>query len=135
MYKASNIASPEMIERICTDVQLFLESGYNADNPEECITRGQIAEQYMAITGKMLADAKYHVQQIIRSEFYDAAKKAMEVNMKPAALNKYLKSLTADAEYLVTWCERLNRGCTHALDWQRTIVSKLKMEAAMAGKI
>lgn len=131
----NNISSPETIYQTCLDVQQFLESGYNSDNPEECVERGKIAEQYMATTGKMLADAKYHVQKIINSEYYEAAKKALEVNMKPAAFNKYLKSLTADADYLVNWCERLNRSCTHTLDFQRTIISKLKAEAALAGKI
>ena len=135
MFTPSNIASPETIFKLCTDVQQFLESGYNADNGDECVTRGQIAEQYMATTGKMLADAKYHVELVLSSKFLEAVREANKEKMQTSTMNKYLDSLTAEYNYLVTWCERLNRSCTHALEWQRTIISKLKAEAALAGRI
>lgn len=135
MFQPSNIASPEMIHKLCVDVQYFLENGYNADNPAECVTRGQIAEQYMATTGKMLADAKYHVDSIINSKFLQAVKEANESRMQTSTLNKYLDSLTAEYNYLVNWLDRLNRACVHSLEFQRTIISKLKAEAALAGRI
>ncbi len=135
MFTPSNIASPETIFKLCTDVQQFLESGYNADNGDECVTRGQMAEQYMATTGKMLADAKYHVDIVLSSKFLEAVREANKEKMQTSTLNKYLDSLTAEYNYLVTWLDRQNRALVHSIDFTRTIISKLKAEAALAGRI
>ena len=128
MFKATNIATPEMIYKSCEEVQLFIEATYDADNPTECVARAQSAEGYMGLTSKMLADAKYHYDSLLNGIFIDAIKKAEGVRMQTSTLNKYIDTLCYDYNYLVTWSDRLNRSCTHCLDLQRSFISKLKAE-------
>ncbi len=42
------------------------------------------------------------------------------------AVNAIIDSLCKDEQYLVDWCERLNRTATHQLEWCRTVISKAK---------
>lgn len=128
MFSPTNIASPEKISNSCTEIQAFLESHYEADNADACVNRGQVAEQYMALTSKLLADAKYHEQSLLNSKFIEAVKHGNEHKMNASTLNKYIDTLVADYTYLVNWCERLNKACTHSVEFQRTIISKLKQE-------
>lgn len=134
MFTPTNISTPDQIFKSCEEIQAFLESHYEADNADACVNRGQTAEQYMAITSKMLADAKHHVERLLNSQFIDAVRTGQEKRMSASTLNKYIDSLTADYNYLVNWCERLNKSCTHAVEFQRTIISKLKQEMYLAGR-
>lgn len=133
MFTPTNIASAEDIFKYCTEVQTFLESHYEADNGDACVNRGIMAENYMALTGKLLADAKFHVESLLNSKFIEAVRIGNEKKMSASTMNKYIDSLTSEYSYLVNWCDRINRACTHTLEFQRTIISKLKAEAALAG--
>ena len=44
----------------------------------------------------------------------------------------FIDSLCKNEQYLVDWCDRLNRTATHQLEWCRTIISKAKAEMALA---
>jgi uncharacterized protein YejL (UPF0352 family) len=136
MYQATNIASLETIHKVCTEVQAVLEAHYDADNPAACVDRGLIAEGYMATTGKLLADAKYHRDNFVNSAIAATIREALE-NSKmwsTSLISKKIEALAADYNYLVNWCERLNRACTHAVEWQRTLVSKHKAEQYNSNK-
>lgn len=116
----------DVIQDTCIEVQTFLEQSYDADNGTAVVERAQKMEQYMAVTGKMLADAKYHFSDVFESGFMKAIKE--NIDIAPSTLNKYLDSLVKDYAYIVNWIDRLNRSCTHQLDFSRTIISKLKNE-------
>jgi hypothetical protein len=133
MFKPTNISSPESIFSACTEIQSFLEAHYEADNGDACVSRLQGCEQYMALTSKMLADAKYGLRELEESSIIKAIEASYAKKMATTTLNKYIDSLTRDYAYLVDWVERLNRSCTHSAEFQRTIISKLKEEARLAG--
>jgi len=132
MFKPTNIATSEQIFAACTEAQSFLESHYEADNGDACVSRMQGCENYMALTSKLLADAKHRLREVEESSIIKAIEAAYASKMSTSTMNKYIDSLTRDYAYLVDWCERLNRSCTHSADFQRTIISKLKEEARFA---
>ena len=37
-----------------------------------------------------------------------------------------------EEQYLVDWCERINRTATHQLEWCRTLIAKARAEMALA---
>ena len=76
-----------------------------SEEVQEAVLRGNDLAVYIARTGKLLADAK---------------------------VNAIIDSLCKDEQYLVDWCERLNRTATHQLEWCRTVISKAKAEMALA---
>lgn len=128
MYKPTNIMPLSEIATSCHELQTFLEAHYEADNPNAVVQRGNYLESYMAISGKMLADAKYHYNEMVNSHVIEAVRVGNEGKMGTSTINKYIEALCRDAAYYVDWCDRINRACTHQLDFQRTIISKLKEE-------
>lgn len=134
MYQASNIATPEQISESCREMQPFIEAHYDADNPTAVVDRANILESYMALSGKMLADAKYRLSEVMNSVFVKSVKEAVNSGMSPSLTNKYIDSVCRDYQYLVDWCDRINRSCTHQLEFARTIISKLKAEMQMSGR-
>ena len=84
-------------------------------------------------TGKLLADAKYHLNGKKKSEVFDTLREtASRAGATSKAVNAIIDSLCKDEQYLVDWCERLNRTATHQLEWCRTVISKAKAEMALA---
>lgn len=128
MFKATNIASADNIYKHCTEIQSFIEAHYEADNPNSVIDRAKSLEGYMALSGKLLADAKYHYNDVLNSIFIQAVKDGNAQKMSTSTMNKYIDSLVKDYQYLVDWADRINRTCTHELEFSRTIISKLKEE-------
>ena len=86
----------------------------------------------MALSGKMVADAKYRYDEVLNSVFIKAVRDGNESRMQTSTLNKYIDSLCKDYAYLFTWSDRINRTCTHQLDFSRTMISKLKEEMKAA---
>lgn len=129
------LISIEKLKAECQLIQSFLEADYPSDNPGACEARGRDLEAYMARTGKMLADAKYYREQAVS----DAINKTLDVAAKqgklwtPTLVNKKVDALARDHNYLVNWCDRLNRSCTHSLDFVRTLLSKHKEEMRLVG--
>lgn len=128
MFKPTNIASPEEINSHLTEIQGYIEAHYEADNPQQVTDRAVNIEAYMALSGKLLADAEHHYHSIVNSAIMEALKQAIETKLSPSTLNKHVESAARDYKYLVTWCERVNKSCTHQLEMSRTMLSKLKAE-------
>lgn len=126
MYKATNIATTDLIEKSCIEMQAFIESHYDADNGDSVMNRAQALEAYMALSGKLLADAKYHLNTAINSDFLSAFKQVS--GMSPSVQKKYLDSICKDYQYLVDWCGRINASCTHQLDMCRSTMATLRAE-------
>lgn len=96
---------------------------------EEVVQRGNDLAVFIARSGKLLADAKYHLNTKMKSEVFDTLRDtAKQAGATSKATNKIIDSLCADEQYLVDWCERINRTATHQLDWCRTLISKAKEE-------
>lgn len=110
------------------EIQEFLEITMS-DNPQEVIERGNELQVYMARTGKMLADAKYILNEQKKQETMDVVREfIIDQKLSAKVQNALIDGLCKDAQYLVDWIERLNAACTHQLDWCRSVNSKNKEE-------
>lgn len=125
MEMNSLISTFEDIKKELIEVQSFLEITMSED-ANEAVVRGNDLAVYMARTGKLVADAKYHRDQKLRSEMIKEYQKLLDFPASVAV--KYTDTLVENETYLMTWATRLNASCTHQLDWCRTIISKAKAE-------
>jgi hypothetical protein len=113
-------------------IQDFLEEPI-LDEIEAVVSRGDELLGYIARTGKMKADAKYHLDNKMKSAIMDTVR-VMGKNLMPAStLNELVKANCETENFLYNWCERLNRSATHQLDWLRSLVSKEKEEMRLSG--
>lgn len=106
-------------------IQDYIETPINEDM-NEAELRGNELSVYMARSGKLLADAKYHKDQKQNSAIVEELKKILQLPTSTA--NKYIDALTKEENYMVNWADRINRSCTHQIDWCRTLISKAKEE-------
>lgn len=100
------------------------------DEPTQLLEQLAISESIMVNSGKLLADAKYWLNEAMHSEIISKLKELAKENkiVTSTAVNQIVKSLCKDQQYLVDWCERLNRSATHRADYARSIMSKQKAE-------
>lgn len=98
------------------------------DEPEQIVEQLAIAESVMVNSGKLLADAKYWLNEAMHGETIRTLKllAADEKHITTTAINQIIKSLCKEQHYLVDWAERLNRSATHRADYCRSIMSKHK---------
>ena len=109
------------MEREIAEIQAFLETHVSGDSPVEIQERGHNLAVYMARTGHMLAQAK---QALNEAKKVELSKTLDRFEYAPkAALNELVKSLCSREQYIVDWLERLNKSCTHQLDWMRSALS------------
>lgn len=120
-----NITSKENIRKELEDIQNFLEITLSED-VNEAVLRGNDLAVYMARSGKLLADAKSHRDDMIKSEVMNKIKELM--SLPASTTNKFLDALTKDENHLVNWADRINASCSRQLEWCRTIISKGKAE-------
>lgn len=97
------ITSIEELADECEEIQEILQMPFD-DNPVIAQQRGDALFAYLARTGKMYSDAKYHLACKGRTE------------------DRKVEQL------LVDWTDRLNNICGRQLEWCRTVVSKSKVE-------
>jgi len=120
-----NITSKENIQKELGEIQDFLEITLSEDI-NEAVIRGNDLAVYMARSGKLLADAKIHKDEVLKSETMARIKELM--SLPASTSNKFIETLTKDENYLVTWADRINAACSRQLEWCRTIISKGKAE-------
>lgn len=127
-----NITSIEKIAEELAAIDSYLNITMS-EQVQECVFRGNDLAVYIARTGKLLADAKYHLNAKKKSEVFETLRDtAGRAGATSKAVNAIIDSLCKDEQYLVDWCERLNRTATHQLEWCRTLISKAKAEMAIA---
>lgn len=118
----------EEIRNEAQQIQEFLEITMS-DNPQEVIERGNDLQVYMARTGKLLADAKYMLNEQKRHETMDIIRDfIIDQKLSAKVQNALIDGLCKEEQYLVDWIDRLNAACTHQLDWCRSVNSKNKEE-------
>lgn len=118
------IATPEQIRSEAQGMQEFLEPDTLPDDINVIEERGHEIAAYIARSGKLLADAKYH-QDKKKSE---SILKQLDSSLPALALNELIKAECREENYLVNWMDRINRALTHQLDWLRSCLSKAKAE-------
>jgi len=122
------IASAIELDKEAGDIQAYLDITMS-DDPAEAVQRGNDLAVYISRTGKMLADARMHQDQRIKSTIMIKLKEiGKDANVPATTMNNLIKSSCYMENYLVTWIDRLNRTATHQLEWCRTLVSKAKEE-------
>lgn len=105
-----------------------------SEDAEEAVARGNDLAAYIARTGKLLADAKYHLNEKKKSEVFEVLEKtAKQAGATATAINAIVNSLCKEEQYLVDWSDRCNRAATHQLEWCRTVISKAKAEMQIGG--
>ncbi|MDR1340116.1 MAG: hypothetical protein LBK58_08710 [Prevotellaceae bacterium] len=95
-----------------------------SDDPQEIVERIGALGVYIARTGKMLADAKYHLSVKLKDETVELIRKTLAANQLSAKVqNSLVDGICRDERYLVDWIERLNRALTHQQDAMRSLLS------------
>lgn len=120
-----SITSKENIQKELEEIQNFLEITLS-ENIDEAVVRGNDLAVYMARSGKLLADAKIHKDEVLKSETMSNIKNLMSLPASTA--NKFIDTLTKDENHLVNWADRVNAACSRQLEWCRTVISKGKAE-------
>lgn len=126
------ITPPEELYKEATEIQEYLDITMSEDG-DEAAEMGNSLIVYVGRTAKMLADAKYHLnekkQSGIMKTLEETAKKVP--NATNTAVNELIKSVCRDEQYLVDWLDRLNAASTHKVEWCRTLISKAKAELSL----
>ncbi|MCP3894544.1 MAG: hypothetical protein GY706_07930 [Bacteroides sp.] len=123
-----NITPLEHILSELNEIDAFLSISMS-DQAEEALQRGNDLAVYVARSGKLWADAKYWLNESMRSEVLDTLRNAAHDTKATAkAINSLIDSLCREQRYLVDWAERCNRTATHQLSWCVTVISKAKEE-------
>ena len=123
-----HISTLEALEKEAKEIDAYLEITCSED-VNEVVERGNNLAVYISRTGKMLADAKWHKDQKLKSAVFQTLKQtAMHAEISVSTINKLIDANCEVENYMVNWIERMNRTATHNLDWLRTLVSKAKEE-------
>lgn len=105
-----------------------------SEEVSKVIEYGQTLAPYISRSGKLLADAKHHLNTRMKEDTFDAlAKAAQQGGATAKAINAIVDSLCAEERYLVDFAERVNRCGVHRLDWCRTLISKAKEDMRLSG--
>lgn len=112
------------------EIQDFLESvPDNNEDPNELAMRLSYLNNYMARSGKMLADARQMQDSAVAAAYAEHAKTILKMPATIAA--KFISSQTVSENYLVNWLDRINRTCTHQSDNIRTQISFAKEQMSL----
>ncbi|MDM1396089.1 hypothetical protein [Myroides odoratimimus] len=126
-----NITPKEQIEIELQEIQDFCDITMSED-AQEAHERGNVLSAYISRTAKLLADAKYHKDEILKSEMISEITRI--ISLSPSVATKFIETLTKEENYLFLWAERIHRTCVHQLEWCRTVISKAKAEMQAFGK-
>lgn len=122
------ITSCEDIASELTSIDSFLTITCS-EQVEEVVERGNDLAVYIARSGKLLADAKHHLNTKMKADVMDVLRStSKQAGHTSKAINKIVDSLCAEEQYLVDWAERINRAATHQLDWCRSLLAKARAE-------
>lgn len=96
---------------------------------DEIEEKGNQTAVYVARTGTMLADAKYHLNEILRTDVLTTLIQQMGATYMSATTQKeFIRSACTYETWLVDFIDRLHRTCGKQLDWYRSVLSKYKEE-------
>lgn len=127
-----NITPKEQIAEELRSIDEYLNITMS-EEVEEAVQRGNDLAVHIARSGKLLADARYHLNAMRKSEIMNTLREtASQAGATGKAVNAIIDSLCKEEQYLADWCDRINRAATHQLEWCRTVISKAKAEMSLA---
>ena len=121
------ISTLDNLNEEATQIQSDLDVTQSED-ANEAQERGNMLAAYISRTGKMLADAKYHLNTVRKSDIMRIIGEIIPEKLSAKVQNTLVDTSALEQQFLVDWCERLNRTATHQLDWMRSLISKAKVE-------
>lgn len=127
-----NIQSTEQLFVLAEKVHEFLKREVHTDDIECAVQRGHELAAYMANTGKMLADSKYHRDKAYSDSTLTKLKERQLTGLSATTMNKLIDADCKDFNYLVNLIEQLDKECKHQLTWLITCVSKAKEEMRLS---
>lgn len=125
----NDIYSPEALFNMAKSIYEIIKTKPGGNDPSVYENRANEICCLMAHTGKMLADAKYHrdlaIKNSILGRLYenDGGKK-----IPISTLNDLIRSDCMELNYLVNWCEQLDKECKYQLEILRSLISLRKEE-------
>ena len=119
----------EKIQAQAAVMQAFMEAK-PTDDPTILVERLAQANAYLALSGKLLADAK-HLQNDQMTRLWNAKGDAF-AKLGTTLAQKLLVAYCKDESYLVDWLDRINRGLVHSSDNLRTLISFAKENMRMS---
>jgi hypothetical protein len=120
------IHSIEHIKERLTVIQSILEAHYDSDDGHLLNQRLTEISAYMAESGKLKADAKFHYISKMKSEIMGTILKLIPDYTSSTVQNTLLKSLAAEEAQLVEFADRVNATSTHQVDAMRSQLSYIK---------
>jgi len=126
MYKPDNITPPENLITEVEEMEEYLQDGYNVDSGYECSERAAQLAVMMARSGKMMADAKYHLDEITKSEIMKLLQQQLQNYLSTSTINKMIDVCCKDYNFLVNRITEANKGIKYQLELMRTFISQAK---------
>ena len=129
----------EDLKKEAQEIQEFLDQKIDEsliyDNPGLVMERGFELSAYVSRTGKMKADAKYHLDGKLMIDLTAKVHHLID-HIGPAisakVQNTIIDSVCKEEQFLLLWCDRLNRSATHQLEWCRSVLASLREESRAA---
>lgn len=120
------VHTAQHIEERLGVIQDCLEAKYDSDEGSTIVDRISTISAYMAESGKLLGDAKYHLQSKMQSELMNLVKNLLPEYASSTLQNSFVKALCKDESKLVNIADRINASCVHQLDAMRSQLSYIK---------
>ena len=127
-----HIDSLDSLELECIEIDKILSLEVS-EQPESAMDRGCTLAVYIARTGKMMCDAKYHQDKARTKAIIEGSNAGIAKHISASSFNEYVKSCTTNENYISNWTERLHRTCEKQWDWCRSIISYAKEEMKLGG--
>ncbi len=112
------------------EIQQFLDKGIDvSDNPEIIKETGDKLSSVISRTGSMLADAKYHLNEMMKEETMKIIEDTLlEAKLSAKVQNSLIDSICKYERLLVDKIEQLNKTAKYQIEWCRSRLSMAKEE-------
>lgn len=127
-----HINSLEELEAECIAIDKILAITIS-EQPAEALERGSDLAVYIARTGKMMCDAKYHQDNAKTEAIIQGVNAKLAAQLSATSFNEYVRSCIKNENFIANWTERLHRTCEKQWEWCRSILSYAKEEMKLGG--
>ncbi len=112
------------------EIQQFLDKGLDVSaNPEIIKETGDKLSSVISRTGSMLADAKYHLNEMMKEETMKIIEDTLlEAKLSAKVQNSLIDSICKYERLLVDKIEQLNKTAKYQIEWCRSRLSMAKEE-------
>lgn len=117
----------ENLEKEADDVYSFLDIPVE-DDIIQATEKGNLLAVYINRTGRMLAEAKYHLNEAMNYEAVKIIKEITSSKYSAKVQNALVDSVCKRERYLVDRIEQLNKTAKYQINFCITVISKIKEE-------